>query len=137
MSLRMPPFELYEEGSQIRRSSKSVASLMIEGYRLRKSRDEFLHYLHRAAASADETVEHLDFLHETKSLKDDLEYSRLHVDCEKLLAMLTTFIHGVQRNHEKPYSLSRPPALTERHQKPLVLPRPMAQNPRPPQTPGP
>jgi four helix bundle protein len=33
MTLEMlPKFELYEEGSQIRRSSKSVVSTIVEGY---------------------------------------------------------------------------------------------------------
>ena len=32
MSLTLPAFELYEEGSQIRRSSKAVTSAIVEGY---------------------------------------------------------------------------------------------------------
>lgn len=32
MSLNLPKFELYETGSQIRRSSKSVRSNIVEGY---------------------------------------------------------------------------------------------------------
>ena len=35
MSLRLPRFEMYEEGSQIRRSSKSVSSQIVEGHALR------------------------------------------------------------------------------------------------------
>ncbi len=34
MSLDLPKFELYEEGSQIRRSSKSVSSNIVEGFSL-------------------------------------------------------------------------------------------------------
>lgn len=32
MTMTLPKFELYEEGSQIRRSSKSVTSNIVEGY---------------------------------------------------------------------------------------------------------
>ena len=32
ISLQLPKFELYEEGSQIRRSSKAVASAIVKGY---------------------------------------------------------------------------------------------------------
>jgi four helix bundle protein len=32
MSLKLPKFELYEEGSQVRRSSKSVTAMIVEGY---------------------------------------------------------------------------------------------------------
>ncbi len=43
LSLTLPKFELYEEGSQIRRSSKSVTSSIVEGYgrRLYKAPDLF------------------------------------------------------------------------------------------------
>jgi four helix bundle protein len=32
MSLKLPKFELYEQGSQIRRSSKTTKSAIVEGY---------------------------------------------------------------------------------------------------------
>ncbi len=32
LTLCLPKFELYEEGSQIRRSTKSVTSMIVEGY---------------------------------------------------------------------------------------------------------
>jgi len=105
MSLKLPSFEQFEEARQIRKSSKSVSAQLVEGYRLRKYRDEFLHYLHRAAASADETREHLDYLHKTGSLKDASEYALLAADGEKLLAKLINFITGVEHNHSKPFYL--------------------------------
>ncbi|MCZ6777265.1 MAG: four helix bundle protein [Ignavibacteria bacterium] len=59
MSLGLPKHELYEQGSQIRRSSKSVSAQIVEGFSLRKNKNEFLQYLNRAYASATETLEHL------------------------------------------------------------------------------
>jgi four helix bundle protein len=105
MTLKLPWFENREEGSQIRRSSKSVSAQIVEGYRLRKYRDEYLHYLHRAAASADETREHLDYLVETGSLRDLAEYSYLATQANNLVAKLTRFIVGVERDHSKPFFL--------------------------------
>jgi four helix bundle protein len=32
MSLTLPKYELYEEGSQIRKSSKGISSTIVEGY---------------------------------------------------------------------------------------------------------
>src|SRR5687767_13208827 len=84
MSLRLPPFELFEEGAQIRNSSKSVTALLVEGFRLRKYRDSFLSYLWRALGSADETKEHLDYLHQTGSLKDPALYATLSAQSEML-----------------------------------------------------
>lgn len=36
ISLKLPKYELYEEGSQIRRSSKGVPSTIVEGYGRRR-----------------------------------------------------------------------------------------------------
>ena len=36
MSLKLPKFELYEQGSQIRRSSKATKSAIVEGYGRRR-----------------------------------------------------------------------------------------------------
>jgi len=51
MTLQLPSFERFEEGSQIRRSSKSVASNIVEGFALRKYKNEFIHFLFRAYGS--------------------------------------------------------------------------------------
>ena len=64
----LPKFEMYEEGSQIRRSSKSVVSTYVEGYGRRKYRAEYIKFLTYSIGSNDETKVHLEFLHETKSL---------------------------------------------------------------------
>jgi four helix bundle protein len=90
MTLRLPHFEMFEEGAQIRKSSTSASALIVEGYRLRKHRDQFLHYLHRALGSADETREHLDILHETGSLRGDgSQYQHFRSENDKLVAKLS------------------------------------------------
>ena len=45
MTLQLPKFEMYEEGSQIRRSAKSVSTNIVEGFALRKYKNEYIHYL--------------------------------------------------------------------------------------------
>ena len=103
MTALLPRQELYEEGAQIRRSSKSVAAQIVEGYCLRKNRNEFLQYLNRAYASAHETVEHLQLLRETGSLGDQEVYRRLNEECEALCKMLFRFMEGVMDGHDKPF----------------------------------
>jgi four helix bundle protein len=61
-SLKLPKFELYEQGSQIRRSSKSVKDTISEGYGRRKYKQEYIKYLIYAQASCDETTNHLETL---------------------------------------------------------------------------
>jgi four helix bundle protein len=102
MSLRLPKFETYEEGSQIRRSSKSVPSNILEGYCLRRHKNEYLQYLHRALGSCDETLLHLRILHETGSLTDHELFSNLFEKCDRLGKMLFRFIEAVHNEHLTP-----------------------------------
>ena len=65
---KLPKFEMYEEGNQIRKSSKSVRSTIVEGYGRRRYKQEFIRFLVYAIGSNDETIDHLDTLFETESL---------------------------------------------------------------------
>src|SRR6188768_2505068 len=66
----LPKFEMYEVGSQIRRSSKSVRSNIVEGYGRKKYQQEYLKHLIYALGSNDETIDHLETLYETGSLQN-------------------------------------------------------------------
>jgi four helix bundle protein len=70
MSLKLPQYELYEEGSQFRRSSKSIPSCIAEGYGRRRYKAEFIKFLVYAQASCDETVVHLNFIKDGHGLKE-------------------------------------------------------------------
>lgn len=65
---QLPRFELHEVGSQVRRSAKSIRANIVEGYGKRRYKLEFLRHLTYALGSAQETLDHLDALHETGSL---------------------------------------------------------------------
>ncbi|MBI5328575.1 MAG: four helix bundle protein [Deltaproteobacteria bacterium] len=58
----LPKFERYEEGEQIRRSSKSVPANIVEGFGRRRYKDDFIRFLTIAHASCSETIEHLEIL---------------------------------------------------------------------------
>ena len=42
MSLQLPKFERFEEGGQVRRSSKSVTAMVVEGYGRRRYKSDFV-----------------------------------------------------------------------------------------------
>src|SRR5437764_7362534 len=88
----LPKFEMYEEGSQIRRSVKSVRSNIVEGYGRRRYKQEFMRFLTYAHASCDETIDHLETLHETGSLDDDTVFRGIHEQLNHLGAKLNLFI---------------------------------------------
>jgi four helix bundle protein len=77
MSMTLPKFELYETGSQIRRSAKSVPSMIVEGYGRRRYKSDFVKFLIYAIAECDETLVHLEMLYETRSLTDTELYVSL------------------------------------------------------------
>jgi four helix bundle protein len=98
MSLTLPKFELYEEGGQIRPSSKSVTVMIVEGYGRKRYKAEFIKYLIYSQSECDETIVHLDFLFETGSLQDKEKYDDLHTKYDLLSKRINKFIQWVEEN---------------------------------------
>jgi four helix bundle protein len=98
MSLSLPKFEMFEEGGQVRRSSKSVTALIVEGYGRRRYKADFIKYLVYSQAECDETITHLDFLSETKSLSDKEWYAKHRQEYEILSKKINKFIQWVEDN---------------------------------------
>lgn len=95
----LPKLEIYEQGSQIRRSVKSIRSNIVEGYGRRRYKLDFIRFLTYAHASCDETIDHLETLYETGSLVDSSLYERLHQRLNQLGGKLNQFIQGVELQH--------------------------------------
>ncbi len=100
MSLKLPRFELYEEGNQIRKSSKSVKSNIVEGFGRRRYKQEFIRFLTYSIASCDETRDHLDTLYETKSLRYIKKYKYFCEEYDHLGRMISNFIKSVDGGHK-------------------------------------
>ena len=96
---KLPKYEMYEEGSQIRRSSKSVKSNLVEAYGRRRYKQEFIRFLVYSLASCDETVDHLETLFETDSLSDKDVYGNLRDRLEILGKKVNLFIQSVEKGH--------------------------------------
>jgi len=89
---------MFEEGSQIRRSMKSVKSNIVEGYDRRKYVGDYLRFLTYSIASNDETIDHLETLFETDSLQNIEYYNKLHMKLETLGKKLNLFIQAIERS---------------------------------------
>jgi len=59
-SFLLPKYELYELGSQLRRSSDSVITNIVEGYGRSVYKNEYYRFLVFSHASNDETINHLE-----------------------------------------------------------------------------
>ena len=99
MTLALPRFEQFEQAQQIRRSSKSVRSNIVEGYGRRRYKPEYIRFLVIAQASNDETIDHLETLWETKSLKDEKNYDELSTRLQQLGRKINNFIKAVERDY--------------------------------------
>ena len=100
MSLNLPKFEMYEEGSQIRKSSKSVKNNIVEGFGRRGYKREFVKFLTYSLASCDETAVHLNTLYETKSFNDKEKYRYFCEEYDHLGKMINNFIKSVDGGHK-------------------------------------
>ena len=95
----LPKFEMYEEGSQTRRSSKSIVSNIVEGFGRRRYKREFIQFLTYSLASCDETKEHLELLFDTKSMKNKEQFEYFLSGYEELGSKLSNFIKSVEKHH--------------------------------------
>jgi len=100
MSLKLPKFELYEEGNQIRKSSKSVKNNIVEGFGRRRYKQELIKFLTYSIASCDETRSQLDTLYETKSLRNTEKYEYFCEEYDHLGKMISNFIKSVDNGHK-------------------------------------
>ncbi len=101
ISLALPKFEQFEEAQQIRRSIKTVRSCIVEGYGRRRYKADFIKFLIYSLSSNDETIDHLETLFETESLKDEILYNALHQRLEQLGKKLNNFLQVVERSHNE------------------------------------
>ncbi len=101
MTLQLPKYEMYEEASQIRRSMKSVRSNIVEGYGRRRYKGDHIRFIIYALSSNDETINHLEILHETGSLKDKVLYENLREHTQKLGIKINNFLQAVEKGNKK------------------------------------
>jgi four helix bundle protein len=99
MTLTLPKFEMYEEGNQIRRSSKSIRSNIVEGYGRRRYKNEFIRFISFSIASTDETIDHLEILFGTESLLDKELFKNLLEKSNLLGKKLIKFLEAVEKQH--------------------------------------
>ncbi|WP_324721488.1 four helix bundle protein [Salinimicrobium sp. HB62] len=95
LSLQLPKYELYELGSQIRRSSDSVNTNIVEGYGRRRYKGDFIKFLVYSHSSNDETLNHLEkLIHLYPSIMQD--HLHLKKDYNNLGAKINSLLKYVE-----------------------------------------
>ncbi|MDQ0476825.1 four helix bundle protein [Chryseobacterium sp. MDT2-18] len=98
-SLKLPKHELYELGSQIRRSSDSVNSNIVEGYGRRIYKNDYLKFLRFSHSSCDETLNHIKkLIHVYPDLSSELELEKLAGNYRTLSIKIHNYIEYVKNN---------------------------------------
>ena len=96
MTMALPKYELYEQGSQIRRSSKSIKDNIAEGFGRRRYKDEFVRFLVFSHSSCDESISQLTMINELYFENNGLK--GLLDEYELLGAKINKFIQYVEEN---------------------------------------
>ncbi len=96
VSLTLPKFELYEQGSQIRRSSKSIKDQIAEGYGRRRYKADYIKFLVCSHASCDESLSQLEML--TAIYPELPEFKLLSDDYGILGKKINAYIDYVDNN---------------------------------------
>ena len=108
MTLKLPKFEMYEEGGQARKSSKSVTSMIVEGYARRRYKADYIKYLVYAQAECDETMVHLEFLLETGSATDHAKFNLVISQYNILSKRINKYIQWVEDNFDPDFRVQEP-----------------------------
>ena len=97
LSLRLPKYELYETGSQLRRAAKSVSANIVEGFGRRRYKADFVRFLVYAKASLHETEEHLQYI--SDCYPEQSETVALLESAHSLGGRLYRFLAAVESSH--------------------------------------
>jgi len=96
LSLKLPQYEWFEEGRQVRKSSKGITACVVEGYGRRRYKPDFTKFLTYAHASCDETIVHLNFIRDTHPETEPVETGALLDDYDGLGRKINNFIQYVE-----------------------------------------
>ena len=96
-SLTLPKYEMYELGSQLRRSSNSVPTNIVERYGRKKYKADFVKFLTYSYASCLETVFHIEKIAKLypELIEDKDEFISKY---NELSAKIYNFIKYVEEN---------------------------------------
>lgn len=125
LSLTLPKFELYEQGPQVRPSSKSIKDQIVEGYGRRRYKADFIKFLVYAHASCDETINQLETINhiyfQENPIKDLIdEYNVLGSKINRFIKYVETSWNDIDTVREVDPMYTTPTSPPQTNSKPVT-----------------
>ena len=95
-TFKLPKYESYEQGSQLRKSTKTIKDTIAEGYGRRRYKSDYIRFLIYALSSADEAMSQLEAIIEL--YEDIVEFPVLLKEYNILSKKINTYINWVEHN---------------------------------------
>jgi four helix bundle protein len=97
VSIKLPKYEMYELGSQLRRSSDSVPTNIVEGYGRKRYKADFIKFLTYSWSSCLETVFYIEKISKLypEVIENEIEFINKY---NELSAKIYNFIKYVEEN---------------------------------------
>lgn len=97
LTMKLPKFEMYEQGSQLRRSADGVVSQIVEGYGRRRYQADYIKFLTYSYGSA---IESTNNCIKIKGTHPDLadEFDQLEKEYDRLSGQIFKYIEYVEKN---------------------------------------
>jgi four helix bundle protein len=95
MTKQLPKHEFWEEGQQIRKSSKGIPAHISEGYGRKRYIAEYRRFAIYALSSCDETQVHLGLLHDCGSIAEK-KYNYFHSEYNVLGKKLNNWLTAIE-----------------------------------------
>jgi len=96
LTMTLPKYELYEQGSQVRRSAQSIKDNIAEGFGRRRYKLEYIRYLIFAHASCDEAINQLEMINKLYFAESPID--ALINEYNTLGSKINRFIQHVEKN---------------------------------------
>lgn len=97
LTMKLPKFELYEQGSQLRRSADGVVSQIVEGYGRRRYKADYIKFLTYSYSSSIESTNHCIKIKGTHP-EFTQEFEQLEKEYDILSGQVFKYIEYVENN---------------------------------------
>jgi len=96
LTMTLPKHELYEQGSQLRRSAQSIKDNIAEGFGRRRYKAEYIRFLIFAHASCDEAISQLEMINILYFIDNPI--NEIIAEYNMLGSKINRFIQYVENN---------------------------------------